>query len=209
MAGREFIADSIIIIKQLKIGEFFSNRNLSTSFSTQFITDCEDFPEFQSLFAWQKSNEGKDLNLPAITSRGGPSVVKFKTLAKMEEETTQKLVDCNEKVFSDVKAYLVFLKNSETTTIYYLSCPTEKCLRKVVEESDGWRCEKCNKTYPEVFSTIFYFFKSDINFSQPIARYIISGKISDDTASVWISVYDPTATMIIGGIFYKNKIKIL
>lgn len=154
MASRDFIADTILVMKQARIGEFNSSRNLSTSFSSQMILDCEDIPEYRALCSWQKSNEGRDLNIPIITSRSGPSLMKFKTLARLEEETSQKLVDANEKVFSDVKAFLVFIRNSEMTTLYYLSCPTEKCMRKVVEDSDGWRCEKCNKSYSEVISLL-------------------------------------------------------
>ena len=139
-----------------------SNRNLSSGFNSQIITECEDLPEYQALLGWQQSNNGKDLNLPALTSRSGPSIINFKSLAKVEEESTQKLIDVNEKLFTDVKAFLVFIRNSETTNLYYLSCPTEKCMRKVVEDSDGWRCEKCNKNFPQVillkfFSRIFFY----------------------------------------------------
>ena len=32
----------------------------------------------------------------------------------------------------------------------YQACPSEDCNKKVIEEGDGsYRCEKCNKTYPE------------------------------------------------------------
>lgn len=147
IATRDFFADTIAIFKQVRISEFNSTRNLSSGFSTQIILDCEDIPEFQNLLLWQKQG-GKDVNISIPIK--GPSVLKFKTLAKLEEEASEKLVDVNDKLFSDVKAYLAFIRNNENATLYYLSCPTEKCLRKVLEESDGWRCEKCNKSFPEV-----------------------------------------------------------
>lgn len=31
----------------------------------------------------------------------------------------------------------------------YPACPTENCNKKVVEIHDGWRCEKCDKTFAE------------------------------------------------------------
>jgi len=149
LANREFISDSILILKQLRIGEYNSNRNLSNSFSTQIITDCEEFPEYKVLASWLQQNDPKNININ-ITDKGGLKAGKLKTLAKLEEESTQKLLEVSDKLFSDVKAYIVFIRNNETATLYYLSCPTDKCMRKVVEDSDGWRCEKCNKSFPEV-----------------------------------------------------------
>ena len=40
-----------------------------------------------------------------------------------------------------------------------------------------------------------------------MARYIISGKISDDTASIWVSLYDEIANKIIGLVFNFNILK--
>ena len=163
--------------------------------STQIISDLEDLPEYQALSSWYKQTDSKAINI-SVPEKSGSKITKFKSLLKLEEESAQKLLDVNDKIFSDVKAYVVFIRNSETTTLYYLSCPTEKCMRKVIEESDGWRCEKCNKTFPEVLYN-----KQFLNFNiynQPIARFILSAKISDDTGSAWVSIYDPTASGFIG-----------
>ena len=35
------------------------------------------------------------------------------------------------------------IKNDER--IYYNACMSENCRRKVIQESDGYRCESCNK----------------------------------------------------------------
>ena len=110
--------------------------------------DCDEFPEYKALFSWLQQNDAKNININIPEK--GLKAGKFKTLAKLEEESTQKLLDVSDKLFSDVKAYIVFIRNNETATLYYLSCPTDKCMRKVVEESDGWRCEKCNKSFAEV-----------------------------------------------------------
>lgn len=32
--------------------------------------------------------------------------------------------------------------------MYYNACPNEKCRKKVLQEDDAWRCEKCQQTYP-------------------------------------------------------------
>lgn len=33
--------------------------------------------------------------------------------------------------------------------LMYPACPSAECNKKVIEEADGWRCEKCDKTYPQ------------------------------------------------------------
>ena len=34
-------------------------------------------------------------------------------------------------------------------TLTYPACPSENCNKKVNDVSEGWHCEKCDKTYPE------------------------------------------------------------
>lgn len=149
LAARDFEIDKIIIFKQLKISEFNSTRNLSSGFSCQMIQDCEDIPEYKNLVLWQRKNGAEEINI-SLPSKGSNFSGKYKALARLEEEASLKLIDANDKIYSDVKAFVVFIRNSESSTLFYLSCPAEKCMRKVIEESDGWRCEKCMKSYPEV-----------------------------------------------------------
>jgi replication factor A1 len=52
------------------------------------------------------------------------------------------------------------LKNDDKT--YYMACPDDSCKKKVMEESTGFRCEACNKTYPSAIPT-----------------YVITAKIAD------------------------------
>jgi replication factor A1 len=33
------------------------------------------------------------------------------------------------------------------TQLYYTSCPGEGCQKKVIETDNGWRCEKCDRSY--------------------------------------------------------------
>lgn len=133
----------------MRISEFNFQKQLTTGFSSQIIQDCESFDEYKELDNWKKKKNPKDMNI-AVPIKGSAAVGKYKPLVRLEEEANLKLVDANEKIFSDVKAFVVFIRNNENAQLFYLSCPSEKCMRKVIEESDGWKCEKCNKTYPEV-----------------------------------------------------------
>ena len=88
---------------------------------------------------------------------------------EVEEECNSKLQDINDKIFSDVRASITFIRNSENTPLFYLACPNETCNRKVVEDGEEYRCEKCNQS-----------------FAQPVARYILTAKIMDDSHSFWV-----------------------
>jgi replication factor A1 len=35
----------------------------------------------------------------------------------------------------------------KTDNIVYPACPTAQCNKKVTETHDGWRCEKCDRSY--------------------------------------------------------------
>jgi len=67
--------------------------------------------------------------------------------------------DFNKKFFY-VSGVISMLRNDDKT--YYLACPDDTCKKKVMEESVGWRCENCNKTYPNCVPT-----------------YVITAKIAD------------------------------
>lgn len=65
--------------------------------------------------------------------------------------------------------------------MYYLACTDQNCMKKVTEEGDGFRCSNCN------------------NYSNNcIVRYIVSCKVSDPTGALWITIFDPFASKIIG-----------
>lgn len=82
------------------------------------------------------------------------------------------------KVFY-VSGYVAYLKNDERT--FYLACPNESCKKKVIEESVGWRCENCNKTYPNCVPT-----------------YMVSAKISDLSDNLFCNFYRHEGTALMG-----------
>lgn len=177
MAQKDFYQGTVVIFKDLRIGEFQGSKNASTSFNSSILFDTDGIDEADFLKKWLKINKNVEISLPEKTKR----VQKYKSLNEIEDECTIKLQEFSDKVFSDVKAYLLFLKVNENTNLYYLSCPTDKCMKKVTEEGDSWHCEKCNKTIEE-----------------PIARYILSGKIADHTTSMWVSIYDNVGSILVG-----------
>ena len=69
-----------------------------------------------------------------------------------------------------VSAYIWILKNDDKT--YYLACPEDQCKRKVIEESVGWRCTNCDKTYQNCVPT-----------------YMLSAKLADVSESFFVNFY--------------------
>jgi len=63
----------------------------------------------------------------------------------------------------------------------YPACPTSGCNKKVVQDSEGWRCEKCERTYPS-----------------PEYRYIMSMAVSDYTGQAWLQGFNDVGVAVFG-----------
>jgi replication factor A1 len=78
-------------------------------------------------------------------SGGGASSIRpdeIKTIGQIKDEN----IGTSDKMeYFSTKATINFVKHE---TFSYPACPAEGCNKKVVEESDGWRCEKCDRVYP-------------------------------------------------------------
>lgn len=49
--------------------------------------------------------------------------------------------------FFSCRGTIIFIKGDN---VMYTACPGDKCNKKVTEDpSGGWRCEKCDRVYPE------------------------------------------------------------
>ena len=93
----------------------------------------------------------------------------------MEDETDEEFA----KKYFYVSGFISSLKNDDKT--FYLACPDDNCRKKVMEEAVGWRCENCNKTYPNCVPT-----------------YVIMAKVSDVSDQAHINFYRNEGTAIMG-----------
>ena len=78
-----------------------------------------------------------------------------------------------------VSGFVSNLKNDDKT--FYLACPDDSCKKKVMEESVGWRCENCNKTYPSCVPT-----------------YVLQAKIADVSDQVIVQFARNEGTALMG-----------
>lgn len=67
---------------------------------------------------------------------------------RAEMKTSQEVKDMN--LGMDKPGYFscrVILTHIRTENIMYPACPSDGCNKKVTEVTEGWRCEKCDRTY--------------------------------------------------------------
>lgn len=65
--------------------------------------------------------------------------------------------------------------------MYYPACRSDQCNRKVIEGPEGWRCEKCDRSYKE-----------------PEYRYLPSMSVADYTGQVWLQGFNDIGLTIFG-----------
>jgi len=87
--------------------------------------------------------------------------------------------DTDQQHFFFINGYVNRIKNDDR--IYYPACKGENCKRKVVEDSAGYRCEHCGKTYADFMPT-----------------YMITAKISDFTESIHVIFARDQGTALMG-----------
>lgn len=78
-----------------------------------------------------------------------------------------------------MNGYVSRIKNDER--IYYPACKGDNCRRKVVEDTAGYRCEHCGKTFLTFEPT-----------------YMITAKISDFTESIYVNFAREHGTALMG-----------
>jgi len=164
----------VLAIKGAKVSDF-GGRSLSIPSSSNFIVN-PDIPEAHTLRGWY-DNGGADEQTSSLSGQGmGDSVGgTYKTIAQIKEEN----LGAGEKAdFFNVRASLVFMKKENCL---YQACPSAECNKKVNEENGQYRCEKCDRTYPD--------FKY---------RLMLQSNIADHTGNQWITSFQDSAEVILG-----------
>lgn len=162
----------VLALKGVKVSEF-GGRSLSVLNSTNVMVDPLDLKEAHNLRGWYM-NVGKDSTVESMSgqrSDGSMGSGNYKTFLQVKSEQ----LGMGEKPdYFTAKATAVFFKKD---SCLYKACPSTDCNKKVIEEGDGsYRCEKCNKTYPE------------FNY-----RLILSTNLSDFTGNQWVTCFQESA----------------
>lgn len=170
--------ESVIAFKGVKVSDF-GGRSLSLLSSGSMTVD-PDIDEAHKLKGWydadgRQAQYTSHANLGA--NAGGGRMQEYKRIAQVLDE---ELGLTEEAVFFNLKATVLFVMHEN---FCYPACKTESCNnKKVVEENPGeWRCEKCDKSWP-----------------QPQYRYVLKFNVTDHTGQIWLSGFEDTGRTIMG-----------
>ncbi|KAF8582281.1 replication factor-a protein [Ramaria rubella] len=136
----------VIAVKGVKVGDF-GGRSLSMySSSTMYINP--DITEAHGLRGWFDS-AGSEANFQSHSSvMGSGATGQNAGINRAEHKTIQEVKDMN--LGQDKPDYFssrILITHIKSENLSYPACPSEGCNKKVTEVADGWKCEKCERTY--------------------------------------------------------------
>ncbi|RMX48537.1 hypothetical protein pdam_00021595 [Pocillopora damicornis] len=164
----------VLALKGAKVSDF-GGRSLSILGSTNMRINPMDLQEAHSLRGWY-DNVGKDSNVESLSGlRSDGGGCGYKTFFQMDHEN----LGMGDKAdYFTSKATVLYMKKDNCL---YKACPTAECNKKVIDEGDGnYRCEKCNKTYP--------------NFKY---RLMLLTNLADFTGNHWVTCFQETAELLL------------
>lgn len=130
-----------------------------------------DIPEAHTLKGWYMDG-GAQTSFKSHTqsglSMGASGAVNRNELRTINDVKEAQLGMSDKPDFFAMRATIMHIRNDN---ILYPACPSSQCNKKVTESHDGWRCEKCDRSYekPEyrsVYTTLLYQF-GDARASHP------------------------------------------
>ncbi|KXX81806.1 Replication factor A protein 1 [Madurella mycetomatis] len=170
--------ESIVAFKGTRVSDF-GGRSLSLLSSGTMAID-PDIPEAHRLKGWYDASGRSNAfhshnNLSSVGAATGRAD-DTKTIQQAKEER----LGFDQQDYFALKATIVHIRQE---TFAYPACRTEQCNKKVTDMGDGtWRCEKC-----------------DLSHDRPQYRYVMSVNVNDHTGQLWLSCFDDTGRIIMGG----------
>ncbi|KRX06581.1 Nucleic acid-binding, OB-fold [Pseudocohnilembus persalinus] len=180
-----------VALKQLKVLEFQTRKELSSQFQTLLFVNQFDIPELSELKTWQQQNQEQlDLQylyeIPTFQNANKNSHLNQSNLNQTNIQTFQlysvssinKIIldaqntqDKNKKIYNNVRIHIDFIKPDGQ--IFYLSCSQDDCQKKVTkqDENSPYYCPKHNECL------------------NPIPKFMTSVKVLDATGSIHAQLF--------------------
>ncbi|CCM03614.1 uncharacterized protein FIBRA_05754 [Fibroporia radiculosa] len=175
-----FVAEDqpVIAFKGVKVGDF-GGRTLSM-FSSSTMQVNPDIPDAHALRGWFDA-AGVDQNYQAQSSSGGGGGGSYGQFERAEilpvNTVKEREMGMSDKPdFFLCRATIMHLK---TENIAYPACHTDGCNKKVIEGHDGWRCERCDRSW-----------------EKPQYRYIVSLAAADYSGQAWLQGFNDAGQVI-------------
>jgi len=143
-----------------------------------------DISQAHSLRGWY-DQDGKNTTYQAHQSSGGGGAVGGTGFVRSEirslADVKSSELGVGERMdYFSTRATVVFMKPD---SMWYPACQKPDCNKKVTEDGNSWRCEKCNQSWP-----------------QPQYRYIMSMACSDWSDQAWLQGFND-----VGEAIFKRK----
>uniref|UniRef100_A0A5S6QRM4 Replication protein A subunit n=1 Tax=Trichuris muris TaxID=70415 RepID=A0A5S6QRM4_TRIMR len=138
--------NSLIAVKGCRISEFGGSLSLNAGSNTQIHVN-PDIPEAHAVRGWFDLQSGTDefQNLSAYAGGKAGSLGdgKIMPLGLVEAECS---ASSEQGDYFTIKGTIM---NVNRENCMYPACPSPECSKKVIDQNTGlYRCEKCNKEYP-------------------------------------------------------------
>ncbi|KAL7622995.1 Replication factor A protein 1 [Parahypoxylon ruwenzoriense] len=168
--------ESIVAFKGVRVSDF-DGRSLSLLSSGTMSVD-PDIEEAHRLKGWYDSqgrtdNFSRHNNMSSVGAATGRAE-QPKVISQIKDEN----LGMENTDYFNLKATIVYIKQENFA---YPACSSEGCNKKVIDQADGWRCEKCEVTH-----------------ARPQYRYILSVNVNDHTGQLWLSCFDDVGRIIMG-----------
>jgi len=171
-------AGSVVAFKGVRISDF--NGVSLSLLSSGSVGISPDIAAAHALKGWY-SDAGAQASFNSHTQAGssgaGGAINRNEMLTIHQVKDTQ-LGMSDKADFFSMRATVMHIK---TENMMYPACPTPQCNKKVIESHDGWRCEKCDRSY-----------------EKPEYRYIIQVATGDHTSQIWLSGFNDVGITLFG-----------
>ncbi|RZC33487.1 BORA N, Rep fac-A C and/or tRNA anti-codon domain containing protein, partial [Asbolus verrucosus] len=133
----------VVLIKGAKIGEYGGGKSLSTIMNSHFKVN-PDIAECYRLKGWYEL-EGSQVETQNISERGGIGALQTSWMTFKEVQDNELGHSYRGDYYQTMGTILL----TRSDKLLYKACPTTDCNKKVIDMENGmYRCEKCNREYP-------------------------------------------------------------
>nr|CAG8535501.1 12071_t:CDS:10 [Entrophospora candida] len=165
------VADySVIACKSVRVGEY-KGKTLSVALNSILLVN-PSIPEAEELKNCDAefnslTGSAEQTNIPSVKEAQKP----------LEEILSDRTLGRKDKPdYFTVKAIVMYI-HSKGKDFFYPACPN--CNKKVIEYENSWNCGKCSKS-----------------FENPIYRYMLPIRVSDNSGTVWLTCFDDVAKVV-------------